>query len=58
VNIPGENIICVSVGKTTTDAIRKYTDNEVITADRPSEESVIQTAINLSNKNHDNRKWD
>lgn len=56
-NIPASHIICVSVGSTTTEAIKKYTDNQVITAERPSEESVIQTAINISNKNHDNQKW-
>jgi uroporphyrinogen-III synthase len=56
-NIPANHIVCLSVGTTTTEAIKKYTDNEVITAERPSEESVIQTAINISNKNHDNKKW-
>lgn len=43
-----KNIICFSVGRTTTETIKKYTRNEVITSDKPSEESVIDLAIRYS----------
>lgn len=43
-----KNIVCFSVGKTTTEAIKKYTGNEVITADKPSEESILELAIKQS----------
>jgi uroporphyrinogen-III synthase len=47
-NVLKENVVCFSVGKTTTEAIRKYTGNEVITSEKPSEESVLELAIKLS----------
>ena len=47
-NTLNENAVCFSVGKTTTEAIKKYTSNNVITSDRPSEESVMELAIKES----------
>lgn len=41
-------VICISVGKTTTEAIRKHTENEVITSEQPSEQSVLELAIKQS----------
>lgn len=41
-------VVCISVGKTTTEAIRKYTENEVITSEQPSELSVLELAIKQS----------
>jgi uroporphyrinogen-III synthase len=43
-------VICLSVGKTTSVAIRQYTQNEILTAKRPSEESVIELATGIINK--------
>jgi uroporphyrinogen-III synthase len=43
-----KNIICFSVGRTTTETLKKYTRNEVITSDKPSEESVIDLATRYS----------
>lgn len=43
-----KNVICISVGRTTTEAIKKYSRNEVITSDKPSEESVMELAIKHS----------
>lgn len=47
-NVLKENVVCFSVGKTTTAAIRKYTGNEVITSEKPSEEHVLELAIKQS----------
>ena len=44
-NTLSKNIICFSVGKTTTEAIRKYTGNHVHTTEKPTEENVIEMAI-------------
>lgn len=43
-----ENVVCFSVGKTTTEAIKRYTRNEVLTAEKPSEESILELAIKQS----------
>lgn len=43
-------VVCISVGKTTTEAIKKYTNNEVITSDQPSEHSVLELAIKQSKR--------
>ena len=43
-----KNIVCFSVGKTTTEAIRKHTGNNVITSDKPTEESIIELAVKHS----------
>ena len=43
-----KNVVCLSVGKTTTEAIKKYTDNEVITALNSSEENILELAVNQS----------
>lgn len=43
-----ENVVCFSVGKTTTEVIKQYTKNEVITAEKPSEESILELAIRQS----------
>lgn len=48
VNTLKKNVVCFSVGKTTSEAIKKYTENKVITADKPSEESIIELAIKQS----------
>jgi len=40
-----KNVVCLSVGKTTTEAIKKYTGNEVITAHKSSEENILELAI-------------
>ena len=42
------NVVCFSVGRTTTEAIRKYTGNQVVTSEEPSEESVLELAIKQS----------
>ena len=47
-NVLKKNVVCISVGKTTTESIKKYTNNEIITSDMPSEESVIELAIKQS----------
>jgi uroporphyrinogen-III synthase len=47
-NVLKKNILCLSVGRTTTEAIKKYTRNKVVTSDSPSEESVIELAIKHS----------
>jgi uroporphyrinogen-III synthase len=47
-NVLKENVLCFSVGKTTTEAIKKYTRNEVITSETPSEDSVIEMAVKQS----------
>src|SRR6185295_1537907 len=47
-NVLKKNVVCFSVGKTTTEAIKKYTGNEVITSEKPSEESVLELAIKQS----------
>jgi uroporphyrinogen-III synthase len=47
-NVLKENAVCFSVGKTTTEAIKKYTGNKVITSEKPSEESVIEMAVKQS----------
>jgi uroporphyrinogen-III synthase len=41
-------VVCIAVGKTTTEAIKKYTGNEVITSEKPSEQSVLELAIKQS----------
>jgi|SRR5690348_4210754 len=43
-----KNAVCISVGKTTSEAIKKYSQNQVITSENPSEESVIELAIKHS----------
>ena len=43
-----KNVVCFSVGRTTTETLKKYTRNQVITSDKPSEESVIELAIRYS----------
>lgn len=43
-----KNAVCISVGTTTTEAIKKYSQNRVITSENPSEESVIDLAIKHS----------
>jgi uroporphyrinogen-III synthase len=48
VNQLKKNAVCFSVGRTTTEAIKKYTVNEVITADKPSEESILELAMKHS----------
>ena len=48
VNELKDGVVCISVGKTTTEAIKKYTKNEVITSDQPSEQSVLELAIKQS----------
>jgi len=48
VNTLKKNVVCFSVGKTTTEAIKKYTDNEVATAEKTSEESILELAIKQS----------
>ncbi|HUQ65582.1 MAG TPA: uroporphyrinogen-III synthase [Flavitalea sp.] len=48
VNNLKETVVCFSVGRTTTEAIIKYTENEVITAVKPSEETIIELAIKQS----------
>ena len=48
VNTLKKNVVCFSAGKTTTEAIKKYTDNEVATAEKSSEESILELAIKQS----------
>ena len=48
VNTLKKNVVCLSVGKTTSEAIKKYTDNEVVTAEKSSEESILELAIKHS----------
>lgn len=43
-----ENVVCFSVGQTTTQAIKKYTNQQVITSERSSEDSVVELAIKHS----------
>jgi uroporphyrinogen-III synthase len=47
-NVLNKNAVCFSVGSTTSEAIKKYTGNEVITSEKPSEESVIEMAVKYS----------
>jgi uroporphyrinogen-III synthase len=47
-----EKVFCLCVGSTTADAIRRYTSNQILTAESPSEEVIIDMAIKLSNKNY------
>lgn len=47
-NTPKKSVVYFSVGRTTTEAIKKYSRNKVITSDNPSEESVIELAIKYS----------
>jgi uroporphyrinogen-III synthase len=51
-NTLSDKVLCLSVGATTSDAIRKYTSNKIFTAESPSEEVIIDMAIKLSNKNY------
>lgn len=51
-NTISDKAFCLSVGKTTSDVIRKYTSNKIFTAESPSEEVIIDMAIKLSNKNY------
>lgn len=46
-----QGVVCLSVGKTTTEALKKFTSNPILTAEKPAEEVVINMAINLSNVN-------
>ncbi|MBL7698461.1 MAG: uroporphyrinogen-III synthase [Chitinophagaceae bacterium] len=43
-NKTGEGVVFFSVGKTTRDAIRKYTANKIFTSKKPSEESLFELA--------------
>jgi uroporphyrinogen-III synthase len=47
-NVLKEKVVCFSIGRTTTEAIRKYTGNEVVTSEKPSEESLLELAIKQS----------
>lgn len=44
-----QNVTCVSVGNTTTEAIREHCSNRTLTAKKPSEESVLELAKELKN---------
>lgn len=44
-----EKAVCLSVGKTTTDAIGSFTKNKIITAPSPSEASVLGLADEIKN---------
>jgi uroporphyrinogen-III synthase len=50
VNKLRENAICFSVGRTTSEAIKKFTSNTVITSDVPAEENVIDLALTYSDR--------
>ena len=51
-NVLSDKVCCLSVGNTTSDAIRRYTPNKILAAESPSEEVIIDMAIKLSNKNY------
>jgi uroporphyrinogen-III synthase len=40
-----KKVVCFSVGKTTTTALKKYTVNRIITSEKPSEESIVELVL-------------
>ncbi len=45
VNLPAPHIPCFCVGATTADEAKKFTSNLIITAEKPSQKSVVKAAI-------------
>lgn len=50
VNTPGKNTVLFSIGNTTAEAIRNYSDNKIIVCDKPSKDEVVATAIRYFNQ--------
>lgn len=44
-----DTVICISVGQTTTEAIKELSKNRIVTANKPSEESVLDLAKEIKN---------
>ena len=49
VNKLKDGVFCISVGNTTSEAIREFSQNKIITAKWPSEESVFELAKEIKN---------
>lgn len=47
-----DTAVCLSVGKTTTETLKSYTSNEIITAANPAEHTLIDLAITLNNQKY------
>ncbi|MBS1975620.1 MAG: uroporphyrinogen-III synthase, partial [Bacteroidetes bacterium] len=45
-NNPGPQTILFAIGNTTTKEIKKYTNNKIVVADKPSKKLLAEQAIN------------
>lgn len=46
VNGLDEKVVCFSVGRTTTEAIKRFAGNRIITSEKTSEESIMESVMN------------